>query len=408
MVSSFFDVFTELSLDGGQTWSPAVGDPARIESRPDPDLVPAISVPTRLQPPPNDVYVATGGVAWSFANGVVIRAARQWLFDGAAMPPSPGDSPAMHTYNSYMDMMVSTDGGQTFLPVRVPAPVGVLAGRLTAGAVEVFDTEMLSLDISGALPGGMMIRASPTLPSRGQTAMRADAAGGVRISSFFDIFTELSLDGGQTWMPDASGPGRLELQSVAPEDSFTSTNLPPPSGVYTCPQPVPALFANGAILGNFLLRNFTQSFPAPAPGAAETHACDATVDLTLSVDGGTTFSPAMVPANVAFHIASAGDSGDTRYFDTEMLSLSISGGSLPAEIMIRESPSRASLGRTSQRTLPGGPVAVDSFFDIFTELSTDGGQTWLPAVLTMTWTDGGSAGSMTRRAARCFRRAGRS
>ena len=55
-------------------------------------------------------------------------------------------------------------------------------------------------------------------------------------------------------------------------------------------------------------------------------------------------------------------------------------GDLPAGIMIRESPSKASLGRTSQRTLAAGGVAVDSFFDVFIELSPDGGMTWSPSV----------------------------
>ncbi len=53
----------------------------------------------------------------------------------------------------------------------------------------------------------------------------------------------------------------------------------------------------------------------------------------------------------------------------------------PREVMLRESPSKASLGRTEIRespTLPGH-FQIDSFFDVFTELSVDGGQNWIPA-----------------------------
>ena len=65
----------------------------------------------------------------------------------------------------------------------------------------------------------------------------------------------------------------------------------------------------------------------------------------------------------------------TDTFDTEMLSMSLVGG---GPFMIRESPTRASLGRTS--VVPdGGSYRIDSFFDIFTELSVDGGQTWAPS-----------------------------
>jgi hypothetical protein len=51
-------------------------------------------------------------------------------------------------------------------------------------------------------------------------------------------------------------------------------------------------------------------------------------------------------------------------------------------VMIRESPTKASTGVTSIIDLSGpgppGPYHIDSFFDVFTELSLDGGQTWIP------------------------------
>jgi hypothetical protein len=63
-----------------------------------------------------------------------------------------------------------------------------------------------------------------------------------------------------------------------------------------------------------------------------------------------------------------------------MLSLNLSGGSLPGGIMVRESPSKASLGRTSIRQSAGtGTYHISSFFDIFTEVSLDGGQNWSPS-----------------------------
>jgi hypothetical protein len=51
--------------------------------------------------------------------------------------------------------------------------------------------------------------------------------------------------------------------------------------------------------------------------------------------------------------------------------------SIPAsgEIMIRESPTKAS-GGSHLCPAPGGGYMIDSFFDIYTEVSTDGGQNW--------------------------------
>ena len=49
-----------------------------------------------------------------------------------------------------------------------------------------------------------------TLPSPGHTTLTTLPGGMYHIDSFFDVFTELSIDGGQTWHP-SSGPAHLEL-----------------------------------------------------------------------------------------------------------------------------------------------------------------------------------------------------
>ena len=72
----------------------------------------------------------------------------------------------------------------------------------------------------------------------------------------------------------------------------------------------------------------------------------------------------------------AGDTTST--FDTEMFSLDISGGGPVGPLMIRESPSKASLGKHTLRSDPRG-YRVSSFFDVWLELSTNDGKTWVPA-----------------------------
>ena len=85
----------------------------------------------------------------------------------------------------------------------------------------VFDTEMLQLDLAGGsagstLPPGVMLRESPTLQSTGQTSITDIGGGQFKIDSFFDVFTELSVDGGQTWTP-SNAP--LHLVGGVPEPS---------------------------------------------------------------------------------------------------------------------------------------------------------------------------------------------
>ena len=52
--------------------------------------------------------------------------------------------------------------------------------------------------------------------------------------------------------------------------------------------------------------------------------------------------------------------------------------------MLRESPTQQSTGQTNVDDIGGGVFRISSFFDVFTELSIDGGDTWLPATGTVT------------------------
>ena len=142
-----------------------------------------------------------------------------------------------------------------------------------------------------------------------------------------------------------------------------------------------ALYANGIIITNASHSKFTQTQPPPSPGTSQTESFGSQVTGMISMDGGASFHPFSAPANVSVQVNSRSDldNGSTRFFDTEMLQLDISGGSLPGGIMVRESPSKASLGRTSVRT-DGSGYQISSFFDIFTEVSLDGGATWSPSV----------------------------
>lgn len=70
--------------------------------------------------------------------------------------------------------------------------------------------------------------------------------------------------------------------------------------------------------------------------------------------------------------------GDGRMeIETELLTMNLSGTSPFGPLLLRESPTRASPGKITQRT-PGVDFAADSFFDVFFDISLDGGQSWLP------------------------------
>lgn len=164
-------------------------------------------------------------------------------------------------------------------------------------------------------------------------------------------------------------------QACVPEDC-----QPPPNSAYG--GTFHFTFSGGGLtadLANPNLHSFTTctAVPPSVPAATTTHVFDAVMDCGLSLNGGPSL-PTTAPAHVTIFDHFNHLSGSTRYFDTEMVQLDLAGGTLPPLVMIRESPTLASLGQTTIQDLGGGSFRIDSFFDVFVELSTDGGQTWIP------------------------------
>ncbi len=95
------------------------------------------------------------------------------------------------------------------------------------GRLEI-ETEMLTMNLTGMGPAGpLMIRESPTLPSLGRIVQRTPGVD-FPADSFFDVFFEISLDGGQTWLP-VEQPVRMEAVIDA---------IPPTLAYYQPPQPI--------------------------------------------------------------------------------------------------------------------------------------------------------------------------
>jgi hypothetical protein len=166
-----------------------------------------------------------------------------------------------------------------------------------------------------------------------------------------------------------------------------SPDLPPiiPEG-YLSPQDVHARYA-GPALAIVLTGIDHQPFAALPPeyfgpcgqpgatGCEEHHHFQSTLDGMVSVNNGPP-QPIAMNGPVSTKALEKGPGNTTGTFDTEMLSMSLTGG---PGLMIRESPTRASTGKTTITDIGGGMWHIDSFFDVFTELSLDGGTTWLPS-----------------------------
>jgi len=96
-------------------------------------------------------------------------------------------------------------------PVELTGPVQTRVLGKADQTTGQFQAEIVSMILSGYIQGvvPIMIRESPTLASSGQIGIE-DADPGFFIESFFDVFTELSVDGGNTWIA-STGSVRVEL-----------------------------------------------------------------------------------------------------------------------------------------------------------------------------------------------------
>ena len=129
-------------------------------------------------------------------------------------PPCLTCPPDFYDIPTELDFEVSSDGGQTFQAVSLGVQTRLTARHSEDTAdTRFFEAEILSLDALVVPPGsGIMFRESPTRQSLGKTSVQNSAgAKTYRIGSFFDVFTEVSLDGGNTWSPVVD-PTHLELQ----------------------------------------------------------------------------------------------------------------------------------------------------------------------------------------------------
>ena len=129
---------------------------------------------------------------------------------------TPSGLNEIESFDSIATGMVSVLGG-AFQPITLAGPVQTIVFNKVGNVTGTFQTEMLALNLVGG--GGILIRESPTLQSQGQTTITSIGGGQFRIDSFFDIFTELSIDGGQTWIP-SNGATRVELGIPEPGTSL--------------------------------------------------------------------------------------------------------------------------------------------------------------------------------------------
>ena len=139
--------------------------------------------------------------------------------------PPPVNGTAFYTNTSTLGTLELSTDGQSWSPAQGSGPVTVKIHNTSAAGdtTSFFDTEMLDLTLIGNSPfGPFQLRESPTRQSLGRHTIGPDPRG-FRISSFFDVYLELSLDGGQNWVQaDRSIRVQVSAPPAAPNSIFVT------------------------------------------------------------------------------------------------------------------------------------------------------------------------------------------
>jgi len=170
---------------------------------------------------------------------------------------------------------------------------------------------------------------------------------------------------GSVWAPEA-GAGL-----VVPDPG-----LPPVTGEYVSDPDTQILNYGGAVQGRDVHLFGFENIVRENVGADELLKCDASLTaIVTSYPGDPT-----VLFEGPMEILVFGKAGQTvGTFTAEVLSLAADAAGVPG-VLLRESPTLASVGSVTVTDLGGGTWTIDSFFDVFTDLSPDGGANWLPDV----------------------------
>ena len=176
-----------------------------------------------LLPPTDGEYVSPGPQYLEYNGGSIEIVLDEIVYRALAVPP-PVRSNAGPDEDEVFECTVTGMAHVTILGTPWPVTPFTLEGlsmwrvfNKVGNETGLFDAEITSLDLisnqiegPGSLFVTLIVRESPTYASMGQVAITDIGGGQYHIDSFFDVFTEVTVDGGQSFMA-ASAPVHIEL-----------------------------------------------------------------------------------------------------------------------------------------------------------------------------------------------------
>jgi hypothetical protein len=219
------------------------------------------------------------------------------------------------------------------------------------------------------------------------------AAGAAFLKKLSELLGGIPVKGSTSdlarWRDSTGAPIKWARDSIGKDTTITSevkevkrtTKLLPPLGPFKSLQGEFIPFGGGIMLRNVMHSGWAPIALPPINFGTQFYNFTSPIMFEISLDNGNTWNPHNANSVMQVRVTNLGNTIGTMpdYYETEMIQLDISGGTLPPGVMIRESPTLPSLGRTEIRTITPIDFGIGSFFDVFTELSLNGGANWQPA-----------------------------
>jgi hypothetical protein len=164
------------------------------------------------------VYTTQGDFA-VFPGPIVFNNIRHKCFQNVYRQAMGNDE--LETFDSIMDVLI--DLGEGPVETRLTGPTTTRTYNRMLSTAGTFSAEIVSMDLSGTVGGtNVRLQESPTLTSSGQTDILDIGGGLYQIDSFFDVFTELSVNAGP-WAPQTNQAFRIVLvnASMVPVEAST-------------------------------------------------------------------------------------------------------------------------------------------------------------------------------------------
>ena len=153
--------------------------------------------------------------------GLLPRSRRRWIaaaFASVFFVSLPANADTVLLGSDYLATIPTTSfvgiGNLQGLPIG-PANTDTIVQRQAnctitlsaSGSNCTIPIEMVALSLQSTTNPLLLVRESPTLSSKGEMMLTSNGSGtgGTFTSSFFDVFFELSTNGGATWIPQQPG-----------------------------------------------------------------------------------------------------------------------------------------------------------------------------------------------------------